>query len=196
MWKRLWARMTGGRVVRLTDFDMEVTRTIARPISSGLLKARRYFGVPAILGKNGKVVSPCYVRHWEYEHESEREKVKMKFPSKTYHDQTYTKEQCKELAECFRSAKQHLWDGSSDGAGHTYICHAIQATRDECRRVAMSEVESRLESRPGFVITALDWAVMYGGLPEEKRRAADIQAYRHAWLDTLVEEFEGEVNVT
>ena len=68
MLKRLWARLTGGRVVWLLDHDVEQTRSIARPQGFGRLAATRMqFNPKAVLLEDGTVASPSYVKRWEYE---------------------------------------------------------------------------------------------------------------------------------
>lgn len=69
---RIWAYLTGGKVVWLMDHDGEITRTIARPIGFGKLKAMRMAGVYAILDKNGKAIRPSYVAYWEYANKEAR----------------------------------------------------------------------------------------------------------------------------
>lgn len=64
---RLWAWLTGGRVVWLLDFDGETTRTIARPCGFGLMKASRMIGTNVSLHKDGSVQGASYVKRWEYE---------------------------------------------------------------------------------------------------------------------------------
>ena len=95
------------------------------------------------------------------------------------------------MAECFRAAKQHLWDGVSkvdlEGAYLTrYVCSAIARTGAPGVALSRTEVSHRLAG----CVTAGSWlasvGVPWGDLP-----TSALQEYRHAWLDSLIAEFEG-----
>lgn len=68
MFKKIWAFLTGGKVVWLEDFDGEVTRTIAYQIGKGKMQARLMSSVrKATLESDGSVSYPSYVKKWWYE---------------------------------------------------------------------------------------------------------------------------------
>lgn len=68
MFKKIWAFLTGGKVVWLEDFDGELTRTIAYQIGEGKMQAMRMdFVRKAILEACGSVSYPSYVKKWWYE---------------------------------------------------------------------------------------------------------------------------------
>ena len=96
------------------------------------------------------------------------------------------------MAECFRAAKKHLWDGVSEvdleGVYLTrYVCSAIARTRAPGVALARTEVSRRL----GGCVTAGSWLVRVAGVPWGELTDRALQEYRHAWLDSLISEFEG-----
>lgn len=104
---------------------------------------------------------------------------------------TYTPKQRKQMAECFRAAKKHLWDGVSEvdleGAYLTrYVCSAIARTRAPGVALARTEVARRLAGR----LTVGCWLASVG-VPWGDLTTSALQEYRHAWLDSLISEFEG-----
>ena len=104
---------------------------------------------------------------------------------------TYTPKQRKQLAECFRAAKKHLWDGVSEvdleGAYLTrYVCSAIARTRAPRVALARTEVARRLAG----CITVGSWLNLVAGVPWGDLTTSALQEYRHAWLDSLISEFE------
>lgn len=96
------------------------------------------------------------------------------------------------MAECFRAAKKHLWDGVSEvyleGSYLTqYVCSAIARTRAPGVASARTEVARRLA---GYT-TAGSWLNLVAGVPWGELTDRALQEYRHAWLDSLIAEFEG-----
>ena len=95
------------------------------------------------------------------------------------------------MAACFRAAKENLWDGVStvdlEGAYFTrYVCVAIARTRAPGVALARTEVSRRLAGRS----TVIRWLVSVG-VPWGDLTNSALQEYRHAWLDSLIAEFEG-----
>lgn len=101
----------------------------------------------------------------------------------------------KEISEIFRQAKKVLAKDLSDCSylvnGHTqyeeYICHAIEKVGrfDRYRGPALAVIHDRLDN----VYSLETWVIsnipgMY--FPVDKD---ELQAYRHRWLDALIEEF-------
>lgn len=66
--KRIWAKLTNGKLVWLEDFDGDVTLTIARKHPfEGLLAQRMPFGIrPLQLLEDGSIRPNCYVKRWKY----------------------------------------------------------------------------------------------------------------------------------
>ena len=96
------------------------------------------------------------------------------------------------MAECFRAAKKHLWDGVSEvdleGAYLTrYVCHAVVRTRLPVAALARTEISRRLAG----CVTVGSWLVRVAGVPWGELTDRTLQEYRHAWLDSLIAEFEG-----
>ena len=96
------------------------------------------------------------------------------------------------MAECFRAAKKHLWDGVSEvdleGAAYLtqYVCSAIARTRAPGAAWARTEISRRLAGR----LTVGCWLASVG-VPWGDLTNSALQEYRHAWLDSLIAEFEG-----
>ena len=96
------------------------------------------------------------------------------------------------MAECFRAAKENLWDGVSkvgiDGAYTTqFVCHAVARTRLPVAPLARTEISRRLA---GYV-TAGNWLNRVAGVPWGELTDRALQEYRHVWIDSLIAEFEG-----
>lgn len=106
---------------------------------------------------------------------------------------TYTSKQRKQLAECFRAAKENLWDGVSKVDLERpyitkFVCHAITRTRLPVVVLARTEIARRLA---GWNTVAC-WLGQVAGVPcGELTDDRALQEYRHAWLDSLIAEFEG-----
>ena len=105
---------------------------------------------------------------------------------------TYTTEQRKQLAECFRAAKENLWDGVSkaylDGVYiPQFICHAITKAGLPVAPLAHTEISRRLAGH----VTIGRWLNRVAGVPWRELTDRALQEYRHAWLDSLIAEFEG-----
>ena len=105
---------------------------------------------------------------------------------------TYTPKQRKQMAECFRAAKENLWDGVSEvdleGLYITqFVCYAVTRTRLPVAALACIELSRRLAG-----CLAVDgWLKRVAGVPCGDITDRALQQYRHAWLDSLIAEFEG-----
>ena len=68
MIKRIWAKLTGGRLVWLKDFDGERTLAISRVDAWGTRYAKRYwpFNVLIVVLKDDGTVSNSYVKLWTF----------------------------------------------------------------------------------------------------------------------------------
>lgn len=71
LWAKLWARLTGGTVVWLRDFDGEIILSVARRDPFGNLRADRWWPFSlykVILHDDGSVTKPggrsSYVKEW------------------------------------------------------------------------------------------------------------------------------------
>ena len=68
LFKRLWARLTGGILVALQDHDGEVSIRVARQNLFGQLTAHRFSIYPrrsVILNPDGTCAGICYVVRWK-----------------------------------------------------------------------------------------------------------------------------------
>lgn len=68
MFKKIWAFLTGGKVVWLQDFDGQLTRSIAYPAGFGKMQASRMmFTSKVTLNPDGTTSAKSYVKSWCYE---------------------------------------------------------------------------------------------------------------------------------
>lgn len=95
----------------------------------------------------------------------------------------------KAIAAAFRAAKQELWDGSPSTYfdKFTYICNALDSTKSNATEAAKVAIRSRLMPE-----RFLDTWLKRKGIDAEDYPPECLQAHRHAWLDMLIAEFEGE----
>ena len=105
---------------------------------------------------------------------------------------TYTPNQRKQMAECFRAAKENLWDGVSEvdleGVYITqFVCYAVTRTRLPVAALACIELSRRLAGS----LTVDSWLRRVAGVSWGELTDLALQEYRHAWLDSLIAEFEG-----
>ena len=105
---------------------------------------------------------------------------------------TYTTQRRKHLAECFRAAKENLWDGVSkvdlEGPCITrFVCQAITRTRLPVAALARTEIARRLAG----CVTVGTWLSWVAGVPQCELTDRALQEFRHGWLDSLIAEFEG-----
>ena len=104
----------------------------------------------------------------------------------------------KEIAEIFRQAKKVLakdrYDCGYRVDGRTlceeYICHAIERVGkfSDYRDPALAVIQARL----GDVISLETWVIRNVPGVEYPVNKDEMQAYRHRWLDALIEEFSHE----
>ena len=116
----------------------------------------------------------------------------MNFPPKPESNPTYTPEQRKQIAASFRAAKSMLWDGVSkvdlEGPCITrFVCQAITGTWLPVAPLARTEISRRLAG----CVTVGTWLNREAGVPWCELTDRALQEFRHAWLDSLIAEFEG-----
>lgn len=108
---------------------------------------------------------------------------------------TYTKTQRKEIYKQLVAAKTHLvkefpytWEGNSDKS--EYICFAVDiAMGHSPGRGGTYSAKEVIMDRLGGYATVNGWLCKnISGF--EYATMDDIQAYRHRWLDALIEEFK------
>lgn len=101
------------------------------------------------------------------------------------------------MAEAFRQAAAHIWDGkgSYDScSGYRYACFALLATAGSV--ATRYACEREIELRLGGCSSVEEWLQVHKYTPEfdftgYRHRAlrTKVQAYRKAWLLHLAEEF-------
>jgi hypothetical protein len=96
----------------------------------------------------------------------------------------------KAIAAAFRAAKPLLWDGASNG-GERFICHAINESNHSARFAAMRVIQERLNCAQRGCYSLCRW-LEFQGIAWRHLTPKRLQAHRHAWLDMLIAEFEGE----
>ncbi len=100
----------------------------------------------------------------------------------------YTPHERKQIADALRQAKPLLKDprvcnGMRKGR-ETFICSALLRTRHPGLDGARREIMNRL--RPE--VNAGDWLFYRAGINYPS--TANLQIYRHLWVDALIKEFE------
>jgi hypothetical protein len=95
----------------------------------------------------------------------------------------------KAIAAAFRAAKSLLWDGAPSfyADKFTFICNALVDSRHEARHAASDVIRIRLSP-----FNFLNQWLKHKGIDAEDYPPERLQAHRHAWLDMLIAEFEGE----
>lgn len=102
----------------------------------------------------------------------------------------YTKQQKRAMVQALEKAKKYLAvSADDDGRKSSYICCALPQNKggDLVRKV----INERLEQQP----TVRSWLDIHGYLRSdyyrlsERAKYAQHQAYRHRWIDALIEEF-------
>jgi hypothetical protein len=96
----------------------------------------------------------------------------------------------KKIAQVFKEAKKHLWDGNEGSAGRVCICFAIDTAVTDCysSRSAIRIVMNRLSGEP-TVRRYLSILAERGIVKPEHLTDENIQMFRHRWLDALIKEF-------
>ena len=121
----------------------------------------------------------------------------MNFPPKPTKGPDHTPEQRKQIAECFRAAKTILWPGTAyDGyvCYERFICRAIyQANAARRPGVVWALACDVIEDRLAPYVTVEHWISNRAELTSATyaERVRYTQEFRHAWLDSLIAEFEG-----
>jgi hypothetical protein len=106
-------------------------------------------------------------------------------------------------SEVFTRAKQHLakdFKETLNGSGkEKFICIAITVAAANCKRITDKDVErceDVIKSRMDGEYTLEGWLTVRGCIPVDfltAYAAQDrIQAYRHAWIDSMIAEFEAQ----
>lgn len=102
---------------------------------------------------------------------------------------TYTKKQRAEIATAFRAAKKYLAVDHRTRGGKLsrYICYALQAADGHYsgKRRAREIITTRL----GGESSVRGYLLYVVGIPARQLSIEKIQAFRHRWLDSLIEEF-------
>lgn len=92
------------------------------------------------------------------------------------------------MANPFKEARQHLWDGYNGvGKQERYICHAIQRAAD---RKAVSQEEAStavdmIHRRLGEYVSVESWLCCEAHVRLGEMGADRVQCYRFRWLDEL-----------
>jgi hypothetical protein len=91
------------------------------------------------------------------------------------------------IAKVLRAAKLELWDGKRNTSKSRFICWAIDHVyaSDYTKQDAIGIVHSRLFPHN----TLEDWIIGYHPHLDTSIKVM-MQRTRHAWLDSMIEEFE------
>ena len=98
----------------------------------------------------------------------------------------FTKEQRKEICASLKQAKKRVCYGYSHNNEHKlrHICFALWFTENG-GELACEVIHTRLGDRQNV----RDYLMYDVGVPEYQLTQENIQAFRHRWLDSLIEEF-------
>lgn len=98
----------------------------------------------------------------------------------------------KAIAAAFRAAKPLLWDGVGlQGSKNRFICYAISESKHRAKSAAVRVIRERLYCSK-FNCDSLCLWLENQGIKWRQITPRRLQAHRHAWLDMLIAEFEGE----
>lgn len=105
----------------------------------------------------------------------------------------YTKKERKQIVSALKAAQKVLWDGRRHGAEWTmreeFICCAIPRS-EEGKELTEKLIQSRLGREH---TTVQDWLADNGYIEkdaeEDEAFYIPLQAYRHAWVKSLIKEF-------
>lgn len=103
-----------------------------------------------------------------------------------------TPKQRTEIAKALQAAKRHLNTGRPGDCRTSHICFAIQMAEvsgeisGQLSQAASRVISNRLEGHAG----AWSWLHNVAGVPDTEITHPAVQAWRHAWLNQLIEEFE------
>lgn len=101
---------------------------------------------------------------------------------------TYTDAKREQIAQAFKNAKKHLWNGlGRQGKKQEFICLAIRSRFDGDVIDANTAIHI-IEQRIGWCNTMSCWLTEQG-IPVSQITPRRLQAHRHAWLDMLIAEF-------
>lgn len=105
-----------------------------------------------------------------------------------FSEMTFTTEERKRIALCLRNSIKNLWDGNGDlKEKEKYICFALKGPNADIH-LTQEVIKSRLD----YSCDTVDgWLERRGYLKmiHGRERDRQVQAYRHRWLDALIEEF-------
>lgn len=106
----------------------------------------------------------------------------------------FTKEQRKEIAAVFRAAKKYLWDGHGVylASSSVYICCAISDVYylgGTSIQAAAANATSVIQASLGYHSCVESWLAKVAKVDVSLLNPANVQAYRHRWLDALIKEF-------
>ena len=101
----------------------------------------------------------------------------------------------RQIANVFRAAKKILWDGNSRNHFNIHhICSAISRTNYDYykfSRPAAWAARNVIMDRLGYR-TVERYLIYKVGVPKKHLTDKNIQAFRHRWLDSLIEEFDNK----
>jgi hypothetical protein len=100
-------------------------------------------------------------------------------------ERKYTPKQRRQIVEALKACKQYLWDGERDVGDKAYcICFALRRTFLHGAYLAVDVIDARIGEG-----NSLGRWLRYRGIPWKELTDDNMQAYRHAWVDQLIEEF-------
>lgn len=106
------------------------------------------------------------------------------------------------VADAFKAAKPFLRIGENDIVDNgktTYICYALQTARNKklisdrqlsrARNIIMYRLDAGKKDGAPSRGSVGSWLQIVARVPRKDLSYNNVQAYRHRWLDSLIEEF-------
>ena len=95
----------------------------------------------------------------------------------------------KKIAAALRKAVPFLSTGTYSQNTTDYVCRAVENANGESKSVTHL-ISDMIHDRISPFASVEVWLGNEANIPREKLTRKNLQAYRHAWLDSLIKEFE------
>jgi hypothetical protein len=93
-------------------------------------------------------------------------------------------------SEILARAKQYLWDGVTPYSGESFfICITLTRVPYGGHGFKVRALQKEIERRLDGEVSVRDWLRDKAGVPRSELTQKNVQAYRHRWVDHLIEEY-------
>jgi len=94
----------------------------------------------------------------------------------------------KKIAAALRKAVPFLGTGTYSQNTTDYVCWAVENANGQSKSVTHL-ISDMIHDRISPFASVRGWLLNNSNIPEKKLTRKNLQAYRHAWLQSLIEEF-------